>query len=643
MRSSLRFLALAVTPWLLCAADDTPSWLKDLTGVTLLQYPAKVNRVVLFNEEQTTVADNGRLTTTTRTAIKILNRQGGEVVFFDSYDAPSSKVRDFRAWMIAPSGKVRKYGKDEILDAACAGNDVYNECRKRMVAAGRDSEAGAIFAYESVIDYQSFGNQLRFHFQDSSPVRLARFVVTVPQGWEIKSASFNGAPREAAPSNGAFAWQMENLPAIEREAASPSLLTVVPWVGVNLLGPAGRRPVLSWPEAARVLSDLNEGQADPDAAIAAKARSLVEGASSELDKIRAIGRFTQQLNYVSIQVNVSKGGGYKPHAAAQVFTKLYGDCKDKANLTRAMLKAVGITAYPVAIYSGDRTHVNQEWPSLGAFNHAISAVRIGPDTQAPAVLDHPKLGRLLFFDPTDPYVTPGYLPDHEQASLALVAAGETGDLVRVPAATPVAAQHDRQVEALLGADGSISGKFVDKRTGEAAAEAISVYRGSAKTDYTKMIERWVGRGIGGATTTGIEVDDGRDAFVTRAQFASSRFAQRPQPRMLIFKTGLIDHGEWRLIEKTRKYSIVVDTDMLQETVRIQLPADFKIDELPDAMKIETPFGKYEATWTAGPGAVVFKRKLEMPAQTVPATQYAELKKFLDAVAGSAEMPVVLVH
>jgi len=176
----------------------------------------------------------------------------------------------------------------------------------------------------------------------------------------------------------------------------------------------------------------------------------VEGAATQMDKIRAIGRFTQQLNYVSIQVNLSKGGGYKPHAASQIFQKLYGDCKDKANLTRAMLKAVGITAYPVAIYSGDRTHVTQEWPSLGAFNHAISAIRVGPDVKAPAVLDHPKLGRLLFFDPTDPYVTAGHLPDHEQASLALVGVGEAGDLVRAPAAQPVPAEYDRQVEAVLG-------------------------------------------------------------------------------------------------------------------------------------------------------------------------------------------------
>src|SRR5438270_9238674 len=151
--------------------------------------------------------------------------------------------------MISPAGKARKYGKEKNLDAACAGNDVYNECRKRIVRAGRDSEAGAIFAYESVIEYQIFANQLSFHFQDSSPVRLARFSVTIPAGWELKSSSFNGAPKEAAPSNGAYVWQMENLPAIEREPASPSLLTVVPWVGVNLLGSAGRKSVLTWTEA----------------------------------------------------------------------------------------------------------------------------------------------------------------------------------------------------------------------------------------------------------------------------------------------------------------------------------------------------------------------------------------------------------
>src|SRR5438552_2549160 len=110
MRSKCCVALLAFAPWcaprLACAADDTPGWLKELTSVTLPAYPAKVNTVVLFNEEHTAADASGKLTTTTRTAMKILNRQGSRIIFFDTYDAPSGKVRDFRAWMIPPTGKV---------------------------------------------------------------------------------------------------------------------------------------------------------------------------------------------------------------------------------------------------------------------------------------------------------------------------------------------------------------------------------------------------------------------------------------------------------------------------------------------------------------------------------------------------------
>jgi hypothetical protein len=58
--------------------------------------------------------------------------------------------------------------------------------------------------------------------------------------------------------------------------------------------------------------------------------------------------------------------------------------------------------------------------------------------------------------------------------------------------------------------------------------------------------------------------------------------------------------------------------------------------------IQSPFGKYQAEWAAEAGAIIFKRTFEMDAQVVPASQYAELRQFLDAVTGSAESPVVLV-
>src|SRR5262249_9201745 len=152
--------------------------------------------------------------------------------------------------------------------------------------------------------------------------------------------------------------------------------------------------------------------------------------------IQAVGRFVQSLAYISIQTGLGRGGGYRPHSAADVFGKLFGDCKDKTNLMRAMLKALGISAYPVAIYSGDPSYVHEEWASPQQFNHCIIAIKVTSDTQSTVVLAHPTLGRLLIFDPTDENTPVGDLPEHEQGSLALIVAADGGTLVRTPSTSP---------------------------------------------------------------------------------------------------------------------------------------------------------------------------------------------------------------
>ena len=57
-----------------------------------------------------------------------------------------------------------------------------------------------------------------------------------------------------------------------------------------------------------------------------------------MERIQAIARFVQN-DQLHLDSNGHRdGGGYSPHSAAEVFAKSYGDCKDKANLMRAMLK-----------------------------------------------------------------------------------------------------------------------------------------------------------------------------------------------------------------------------------------------------------------------------------------------------------------
>ncbi len=106
---------------------------------------------------------------------------------------------------------------------------------------------------------------------------------------------------------------------------------------------------------------------DPAAAVTdtvrAKALQLTAAATGELDKIRAIAAFAQQTNYVEVSLNITRGGGYTPHTAAESLARNYGDCKDKATLMRALLKAVGIDSYLATISADDRTYVRPEWAS----------------------------------------------------------------------------------------------------------------------------------------------------------------------------------------------------------------------------------------------------------------------------------------
>src|SRR2546425_8864733 len=132
-----------------------------------------------------------------------------------------------------------------------------------------------------------------------------------------------------------------------------------------------------------------------------------------------------------------------------------------------MLKVAGIASYPVAIYSGDPFYVRESWPSPQQFNHAIIAISVSDTTPRAASVEHPALGRLLFFDPTDPDTSVGDLPQQLQGSFALIAAGEKGGLVRIPTIPPDTDELQRQTDLVLSPDGTIEATMEENSIGQA--------------------------------------------------------------------------------------------------------------------------------------------------------------------------------
>ncbi|MGH9846234.1 MAG: DUF3857 domain-containing protein, partial [Blastocatellia bacterium] len=643
------FVASVISAIASAKGDDAPAWLKQAAAASVPAYDKKVQAVVLVNEERKTIEEDGRIRTVTQRAVRILAREGRrEAVARASYSTDTDKVKEMRAWLIRPSGEVTSYGKKETMDLAMADNDVYNEVRVKLISAAENADAGCVFGYEIVTEEKSVFSQFVWHFQEDIPVVASRITIALPKDWRAGAVMFNHAKIEPAVNGTTWAWELRNLPQIEDEPAAPEMTNLAARIAISVYPPDGKatnlRTFASWKDVSRYKSELSDPQAGYNDAIAAKARELTVNARTEYEKIQAVGRYAQSVNYISIQTGVGRGGGYRPHPAADVFGKNYGDCKDKANLMRAMLKSLNIESYPVSIFSGDPTYVRSEWPSPHQFNHAILAVKVGDETKAASVVKHPQLGRLLVFDPTDEDTPVGDLPDHEQGSFALIAAGEQGELMRMPVTEPEANKLDRSIEAELNAQGILTAKVQERFIGQSAVTSRREFKRLAKPDYIKMIEKWVTRTVPSAAVTKVEPADDQAGgkFALDVEFNSASYAQTMRGNLIVFKPAIVGRRSSLLLtEAKRQHPVVLESQAYSETVRVKLPAGFDVDEIPDAAEMNQPFGNYAAKFEVKDGHLVFRRTLVLKSSQIPVEQYAAVRSFFQRIYAVEQAPVVL--
>jgi hypothetical protein len=491
------------------------------------------------------------------------------------------------------------------------------------------------------------GDQHSFQWED--PVLLSRYTLSLPPGWVANATLFNHDPLPPRISGTDYTWELRNLPWIESETHSPAIHSMAPRLAVNFYpeNPAtpAARPVKSWHDISTFHTSGYDSAATVTESIRAKSAELTAGASTELDKIRSIAAFVQKTNYMAVEINLAHGGGYQPHAADQVLARHYGDCKDKATLMRALLKAAGIESYAVAIYATDRMYVRPEWPSPYQFNHAIVAVRVSPETKLATVIEHPKLGRLLIFDSTDAVTPVGNLPEREQGSYALVIAGAEGDLAVMPVLPPDLNRIESVVDGLLKPDGSLFAHIRRQYFGQSASHLRRVAMFGQPDDLKRTFEAALSEQLGGLSLDRIEPSDRMldDQFQLNMDVTVKQFGHVLQGRLLMVEPGTLGRGaQYRFPAKPRTAPVRLNATLFRDSVSILAPPEFKVDELPDPVHVSSAYGSLSATWKAEAGKILFVQSLEVKDTIAPATEYAKIREFFDKVESARNSPVVLV-
>jgi hypothetical protein len=240
----------------------------------------------------------------------------------------------------------------------------------------------------------------------------------------------------------------------------------------------------------------------------------------------------------------------------------------------------------------------------------------------------------------------GDLPDYLQGSLALIMAGDNGGIARMPVTPPDFNNWKRSVAVTLSEDGTISGTIKERTSGQSSTSARSMVRSLSATDFNNAIEGWLTRGATGAKLIKLTSDDKHVSagFDLDIEFSAKSYGQLMQNRMLVFKPAIVSRADSiYLTEKSRVHPVVFDSDSFQETAVFALPNGFVIDEVPDAVELETAFGKYSSKYESRDGKLIYTRSLMTKRMVLPTENYAAVRDFYSKILSSEQSPVVLLR
>jgi len=210
---------------------------------------------------------------------------------------------------------------------------------------------------------------------------------------------------------------------------------------------------LSWNDVSRWYADLARDRYRATPALNRIADSLVAGAKTRDDSIRAVHKWVaQDIRYVGIELGI---GGYQPRMPDMVIATGYGDCKDKATLFVAALTHLGIQAYPVLL--SINTTARRDLPTPQQFNHEIAAVALPS-------------GGYQFVDLTSSFNAYGELPGSIQGGFGLLILPDgRNEEVTIPVDAPASNVQTTRITGVLSADGEFEGRYVETAVGSIAA------------------------------------------------------------------------------------------------------------------------------------------------------------------------------
>jgi transglutaminase-like putative cysteine protease len=634
-------------------AADAPQWLRALQNTPLPEHDDKTDAVLLYSEDTVTVVSADKVREHVRVAYRILRPGGREYGVAAVPLNARKKVSGLHGWCIPQQGKDYEVGDKDAVEVAPRGIE-YGELMtdvkyKLLEIPARDP--GNVVGYEYDTEEQPLLLQDEWSFQQEIPAVEQHYALVLPAQWEYRAVWLNHPEMPPSESGGNhWQWTVRNIAGIRKEADMPPMSGVAGQMILSFFPPGGpgRKGFADWHQMGTWYLDLTQNRREASPDLKHAVASLTAASPTTLAKMQAIANFAQHdIRYVAIEFGI---GGWQPHAASEVYTHRYGDCKDKATLMSAMLHEIGVDSYYVVINTRRGAVSSSTAAHVSGFNHAILAIKLPDGLKDPtlvALRNDPKYGTLLFFDPTNDLTPFGQISGNLQENYGLLVAPDGGQLVDLPRQPATMNGVKRTAKLKLDSSGTLTGEVQELRVGDRARiERHALLTATNARDQIKPIEVLLADSLPTfriVKASMINLHQNDQPFGFNYSFEAQNYSKTSGDLLLVRPRVLGSKAQGFLETKDpRKFPIefpgpALDTD----TFEITLPPGYVVDELPDPVTADYNFGSYHSKTEVSGAVIRYTRTYEIKELSVAPANAEEVKKF-NRIIASDERSVVML-
>jgi tetratricopeptide (TPR) repeat protein/transglutaminase-like putative cysteine protease len=449
-----------------------------------------------------------------------------------------------------------------------------------------------------------------YYFATKSIIKDERLELSVPREKYVKVVSPDFKPEvKEEGARRVYRWTHENLVVKEKDPNEMPRRTL-PNSHVQVT------TFTSWEEVGRWYGDLQKEPLTVTPAVQAKAADLTKGLTTDIEKIHAIYNFVSlKFHYIGLDFGI---GRYQPHAADDVLDNGYGDCKDKHTLLASLLKAAGYDAWP-ALINGAR-NLDPDVPSPAQFNHVITVVPLGE----PIWLD------------TSPEVAPYRLliAQLRDKQALVIPTNKPALLMKTPENPPFPLAQEFSSSGKLGSDGTYTGHMEQSYRGDTEVLLRMAFRQLSESQWKDAVQRFSQAMNFGGDVSNVKVsppDELDKPFEISYDYVRKKFGDWEDDNTSAALAPLgVEFGKNDKEKKLLEPYFLGAPGTIVHRSRMELPSGYSV--VPSARCHETTsFAEYTATTVFEDGVITTNRELIVKKSEVPISEWANYRKFGQAV------------